>query len=140
MRRIDLLETLNTFKEQSAFLVGNVVCIERSGRPWRLSRIQALSGNVLTLETGHEYAVDTGLPSDDGTGRQIHLLKRAHVEYLLVLELGKTAEKIVVSRLTEAQRQRLLPAAITVAALWRELNYGAPSAPPKVHRTLESSK
>lgn len=140
MGRIDLLEMLNTLEEPSAFHIGQVVCIERSGRPWRLARIQALSDTSLTVETGHEYAVDTGLPYDDSTGRRLLLLKREHVEYLLMLELGKMANRIVVSKLTVDQRQQLLPAAITVATLWREVNPVSPSAPQQAQRAVEPSK
>lgn len=114
-----LLDLL-ALEDESTFHVGGRICVLRLGRPWRICTVEALSDQVLTVETGHEYDVRTGLPLKEAKGIQIQPLKRQHVEYLLVIEFQKVTEKLNLRQLKEEQWRLLLPAATQVLALLQE--------------------
>ncbi|MFC4427013.1 hypothetical protein [Deinococcus navajonensis] len=133
----DLLALLHTTVDQTTLKCGEVACVLRKGRPWRLNRITAIRGNTLTVDTGHEYALDTGASLQPDPSLVLAPLKRAHVEYLLVLEAQRVAERIVVKNLTDEQWRALLPGATALLSLFQDLQYMHPDGLQPRYRVLE---
>ena len=135
--KVNLLDLL-PLEDEVSFRLGGRVCVTRLGRPWRVCEVVSLAEDILTVTTGHQYDARSGLPLREAKGIKVQPLKREHVEYLMVVELQKVAEKINLRQLSEAQWRFLLPAATRVLTLLQELKSVSPAGVQDWHRTLKN--
>ncbi|UBV44763.1 hypothetical protein LAJ19_16565 (plasmid) [Deinococcus taeanensis] len=133
----DLLTLLDTVLDQTSLKCGEVACVLRQGRPWRLNRITAIRGNILTVDTGHEYDLNTGAALQPASGLVLTPLKRVHVEYLMVLEAQRAAQHFVVRNLTDDQWHALVPGAGALLSLIQDLQHLHPEGLHPRFRVLE---
>ncbi|PYE50940.1 hypothetical protein [Deinococcus yavapaiensis] len=70
-----------------AFEVGEVVIIERKGRPWRQDTIATIKDELLMTERGHWYEVATRARIDSGDDRPKDFLVKCTPERLAYLEV-----------------------------------------------------
>ncbi|WP_041230801.1 hypothetical protein [Deinococcus peraridilitoris] len=110
---IKLLEVARHLPELSRYAPGNLLCIERRGRPWRLAWIREADAGTVTTANGFVYDRMSGVrlvPAEGGTDTACPLtLER--LEYLMVLEFLKCAEKIRPAHLPASRVQSFAPVA-----------------------------
>ncbi|THF84353.1 hypothetical protein E7T09_20305 [Deinococcus sp. KSM4-11] len=116
--RVDLLHLMAHLDELAGSFVGGWVCIERNNRPWRAQTLRDVTSDTLTTSSGHEYAREDGKSRFDGrdNGRDICLrpLTRERLEYLMVSDALKAAEKMKIGMMRRREWQELVPAAYLI--------------------------
>ncbi len=109
-----LLQLAAHLEQYAGLFVGGWVCLERRHRPWRVHTLVEVTPETLTIGTGHIYDRKTGVPLSGNQEIVLKILTMHRLEYLLVAEALKAAEKIRLATLSESQWQALVPAAHTL--------------------------
>lgn len=110
---IDILELAQRAGDSSEYQVGDYVCIERKGMPWRVTTLSGLDEVQATTENGYVYDRRTGkrlvpeVPSRD----ELRPLTRDRIDSLVVREFLHLAARLKYSTCTDKQIEQLVPLA-----------------------------
>ncbi|UBV42121.1 hypothetical protein LAJ19_10820 [Deinococcus taeanensis] len=124
---LDLLVIAEHLEDVTGTVVGGYVCIERRNRPWRVLPLIAVDEDTLTTEGDYRYDRKTGQPLFESEQFSLHPLTQERLEYLMIAEALKAAEKIKVNVLTPEEKEEFLPAARLILGLATRLGQGGPS-------------
>ncbi|GGK19348.1 hypothetical protein GCM10008955_10970 [Deinococcus malanensis] len=110
---IKLLEVARHLPEHSRYEPGGLVCIERRGRPWRLAWIHSADSATVTTLNGYVYDRTSGkrlIPAEP-THDKACPLTQDRLDYLMVLEAQKRAEKLKPAHLPADHVRKFAPLA-----------------------------
>ncbi|AFZ66546.1 hypothetical protein [Deinococcus peraridilitoris] len=93
----------------SSFSVGDVVVIERKRRPWRLTTVQSIQGDLLQVNGGHLYSASTGwrLDATHGKSERVTPLTPARMDYLQLVQFQKAVIGLDITRVPPERIARL---------------------------------
>lgn len=109
--RVDLLHLAAHLDDLAGSFVGGWVCIERNNRPWRAQTLRDVTPETLTTSSGHEYVREDGRSRFDSRDTCLRALTRERLDYLIVAEALRAADRIKIGLLRKREWQGLVPAA-----------------------------
>ena len=119
--RTDLLYLAAHLDELAGPFVGGWVCIERHRRPWRAQTLSDVTEETFTTVSGHEYDRESGKSRFESKDTCLRPLTPERLEYLMVLEALKAAEKLKIGSLKNELWQELIPAAYLILGVSEKL-------------------
>ena len=119
--RTDFLYLAAHLDELAGPFAGGWVCIERHQRPWRAQTLSGVTENTLTTSSGHEYDRQSGKSHFESKDTCLRPLTSERLEYLMVAEALRAAEKLKISALKNNLWQDLVPAAYIILGLTEKL-------------------
>ncbi|AFZ67924.1 hypothetical protein [Deinococcus peraridilitoris] len=98
--------TLDNVKEN------DFVIVERLGRPWRLTRVEAHDDRIVTVRGGFTYCAATGARLDAAAGRQVAserltVPSQDALDYLTIVAFHKRLAHYQIHTLPKAKRRPL---------------------------------
>ncbi|MFC4426982.1 hypothetical protein [Deinococcus navajonensis] len=123
-REYDLLSVGANLEELAGPFVGGLVCIERRGRPWRIEALTEVTPTSVTTTSGYAYDPATGKPQFETKEFCLRPLTRENLDYLIVVEGLRVAEKLKPNALKAKERAALLPAARVLIEVYTRMRDG----------------
>ncbi len=125
-REFDLLAIAADLEQVAGPFVGGLVCIERRGRPWRIDVLTEVTATSVTTRSGHVYDFATGQPQFETKEFCLRPLMRENLDYLILVEGLRVADKLKANALTSAERAELMPAAQALVKMYNQVRDESP--------------
>lgn len=120
-REYDLLWVDANLETVAGFFVGGLVCVERRGRPWRIEVLTDVTPTSVTTRNGYAYDSATGQPLFETKEFCLRPLVRENLDYLILLEGLRVAEKLKANALKPAERAELMSAARALVKVYNQV-------------------
>ncbi|UQN08756.1 hypothetical protein [Deinococcus sp. QL22] len=120
-REYDLLAVAANLEEVAGAFVGGLVCVERRGRPWRIEALIEVTPTSVTTGGGYIYDLATGQPQFETGSFCLRPLTREKLDYLILAEGLRVADKLKPNELKLAERAELMPAARALLDLYTRM-------------------
>lgn len=123
-REYDLLWVAANLERVAGPFVGGLICIERRGRPWRIEALTELTPTSVTTASGYAYDLATGQPQFETKEFRLRPLTRENLDYLILVEGLRAAEKLKPNVLKPAERAELMPASRALIEVYSRIRNG----------------